>query len=343
MFFKLRSMASDSDQDARYALSKLLQRGTVAEYESEFLMLIKQVTGISESLLKLFYNSGLKPALQCELLRLKPALQIELLRERPTSLEEAFSLARITEARFEDERSTTAIAKTKDLNKELPFQDFKETIHHKPNKVEAVKTKKDDAKPLSFADAFGVNGGNDSETTCLEVPMKEVMDSGIESKVVVGLSGKFQEGYIVDALLRVEQKSLGNWKELDTESEDRKVEMDAKREGEPTILAIFGSDRGKKLFFELRFMESDGSEQDVRYELSKLLQRGTVPKYESLEEPIKEVVENGIKSEVVVGLPGKFQGDMVDTLSRVELKSLGNWKELDNESKDRKVEMDAKM
>ncbi|GKA72683.1 hypothetical protein Tco_0778899 [Tanacetum coccineum] len=49
----LRFMASDgSDQDARYTLSKLLQRGTVAEYESEFLMLIKRVMEISESLLK---------------------------------------------------------------------------------------------------------------------------------------------------------------------------------------------------------------------------------------------------------------------------------------------------
>ncbi|GKA39402.1 hypothetical protein Tco_0731953 [Tanacetum coccineum] len=83
-------MASDdSDQDARYALSKLLQRGTVAEYESEFLMLIKRVTGISESLLKSFYISGLKPALQCALLT-----------SNPTTLGEAFSLARATEARF---------------------------------------------------------------------------------------------------------------------------------------------------------------------------------------------------------------------------------------------------
>ncbi|GJT61637.1 hypothetical protein Tco_1005170 [Tanacetum coccineum] len=84
-------MASDgSDQDARYALSKLLQRGTVTEYESEFLMLIKRVTGISKSLLKSFYISGLKPLLQCALLRLAP-----------TTLEEAFSIARIMEARFE--------------------------------------------------------------------------------------------------------------------------------------------------------------------------------------------------------------------------------------------------
>ncbi|GJV80099.1 hypothetical protein Tco_1515969, partial [Tanacetum coccineum] len=87
-------MASDdSDQDARYALSKLLQRGTVAEYESEFLMLIKRVTGISESLRKSFYISGLKPALQCALLR-----------SNPTTLDEAFSLARAAETRFTNQQ-----------------------------------------------------------------------------------------------------------------------------------------------------------------------------------------------------------------------------------------------
>ncbi|GKD48850.1 hypothetical protein Tco_1277826, partial [Tanacetum coccineum] len=75
-------MASDDgDQDARYAL-KLLQRETVAGYESEFLMLIKRVTGISESLLTSFYISGLKLT-----------LSIELLRAMPTTLGEAFSLA----------------------------------------------------------------------------------------------------------------------------------------------------------------------------------------------------------------------------------------------------------
>ncbi|GJT02799.1 hypothetical protein Tco_0823968 [Tanacetum coccineum] len=92
-FFELRFIESDgSDQDARYALSKLLQTGTVAKYESEFLMLIKQVTGISESLLKLFYIYGLKPAQQCALLR-----------SNPTTLSEAFSSARATEPRFAED------------------------------------------------------------------------------------------------------------------------------------------------------------------------------------------------------------------------------------------------
>nr|GEY48930.1 DDT domain-containing protein [Tanacetum cinerariifolium] len=271
--FELRFMASDDgDQDARYTLSKLLQRGTLAEYDSEFLMLIKKVKEISESLLKSFYISGLKPALQCALLMsnpttlseafllaratkahlgkdalskllqmgtvaeyqnefemlikrvtrisesllksfyisgLKPALQIELLRERPTSLEEAYSLACITKARFEDERPTTTIAKTNDLNTELPGQDLEEMIRHKPNKVEVVKTS--------------------MVATSEELEQQEYQDD--LNEIFVDTFGSNGE-------------KLRNWKELDNESEDRKVEMDAKREGGPTILATFGSDRG---------------------------------------------------------------------------------------------------
>ncbi|GJR78665.1 reverse transcriptase domain-containing protein [Tanacetum coccineum] len=63
------------------------------------------------------------------------------------------------------------------------------------------------------------------------------------SEVVFGLLEEFQDGDMVDALSRVvEQKSLGNWKELDNVSEDRKVERDGEREGEPNNLATFGSD-----------------------------------------------------------------------------------------------------
>ncbi|GKD22892.1 hypothetical protein Tco_1224595 [Tanacetum coccineum] len=92
--------SSASDRDAKDALSKLLQMGTVTEYQNEFEMLISRVTKISESLLKTIYISGLKVA-----------LQIELLRAKPTTLVEAFFLARMTETRFEDERTTTTIAK----------------------------------------------------------------------------------------------------------------------------------------------------------------------------------------------------------------------------------------
>ncbi|GJV35190.1 hypothetical protein Tco_1407667 [Tanacetum coccineum] len=90
-------------------------------------------------------------------------------------------------------------------------------------------------------------------------------------------------------------------------------------------------------------MASGGSDRDAKDALSKLLQRGTVAEYHSPEAPAKEVVDNSIESEVVAGLPEEFQErDMVDALSRVEQKSLGNWKELDNEPKDRKVERDVK-
>ncbi|GJS15678.1 nucleotide-binding alpha-beta plait domain-containing protein [Tanacetum coccineum] len=57
--------STGSERDAKDALSKLLQMGTVVEYQMEFEKLIKRVTGISESLLKSFYISGLKPLLQC--------------------------------------------------------------------------------------------------------------------------------------------------------------------------------------------------------------------------------------------------------------------------------------
>ncbi|GJT98703.1 hypothetical protein Tco_1094221 [Tanacetum coccineum] len=147
------------DRDAEYALLKLLQMGTVAEYQMEFEMLIERVTGISESLLKSFYNSGLKPALQCALLRSNPKtldeafslaratetrltnLELwEFLRSNSSTLGEAFFRARITEAHFEDERTTTTIANPNDLNIAVPDQVLEESTLHTSDKVEAVPT-----------------------------------------------------------------------------------------------------------------------------------------------------------------------------------------------------------
>ncbi|GKC46547.1 hypothetical protein Tco_1064269 [Tanacetum coccineum] len=112
--------SSGSDQNAKYALSKLSQMATVAEYESEFVILANQVTSISANLLKSFYISGLKLDLQCLLLRSNPKtlekafsltraaetrftnLDIcEFLRSNPLTLGEDFFKARITEVRFE--------------------------------------------------------------------------------------------------------------------------------------------------------------------------------------------------------------------------------------------------
>ncbi|GKB07400.1 polypyrimidine tract-binding protein homolog 3 [Tanacetum coccineum] len=116
-----------NDQNAEYALSKLLQMGTVAEYESEFVILANRVTGISANLLKSFYISGLKLE-----------LQRELFRSRPTTLGEAFSFARIAEARFEDERSTIAIAKPNELTAHVHVQDLEQTNRGRgdePNRI----------------------------------------------------------------------------------------------------------------------------------------------------------------------------------------------------------------
>nr|GEV40162.1 retrotransposon Gag protein [Tanacetum cinerariifolium] len=109
----------NSDRDA---LSKLLQMGTVAEYQSEFGILINRVMGISESLLKSFYISGLKLA-----------LQIELLRARPAILEEAFYLARIIEARLKAIAEKEQIIKKKadvilSLRSELASPDIKRSL-----------------------------------------------------------------------------------------------------------------------------------------------------------------------------------------------------------------------
>ncbi|GKA88273.1 retrotransposon-related protein, partial [Tanacetum coccineum] len=86
-------------EDPQGVLSKLLQLGTVAQYQSEFEKLMNRVTDISENLLISFYISGLKPTIQRELLIAKP-----------TTLGDAFSLARITEARLEDQSPTSAPA-----------------------------------------------------------------------------------------------------------------------------------------------------------------------------------------------------------------------------------------
>ncbi|GJT08632.1 hypothetical protein Tco_0403986 [Tanacetum coccineum] len=77
-------------EDPQGVLSKLLQTGTITQYQSEVKKLMNRVIGISKNLLISFYISGLKSTLQRELLVLK------------TSLGDAFSLARVTAARLED-------------------------------------------------------------------------------------------------------------------------------------------------------------------------------------------------------------------------------------------------
>ncbi|GJY08585.1 hypothetical protein Tco_0375639 [Tanacetum coccineum] len=58
----------------------------------------------------------------------------KLLRARPTTLVEAFSLARMTEAYFKDDHTTTTIANPNDLNRAVPDQVLKESTLYTPDK-----------------------------------------------------------------------------------------------------------------------------------------------------------------------------------------------------------------
>ncbi|GKC25401.1 retrotransposon-related protein [Tanacetum coccineum] len=89
-------------EDPQGALSKLLQLGTVEEYQREFEKLMNRVTNIPESLLISFYISGLKLH-----------IQRGLLVSKPNTLGDAFSLARITEASLDDQATSVAVTATK--------------------------------------------------------------------------------------------------------------------------------------------------------------------------------------------------------------------------------------
>nr|GEV77325.1 hypothetical protein [Tanacetum cinerariifolium] len=59
--------------------------------------------------------------------------------ERASDFGEAFFRARITEAYFEDERTTTTIANLNDLNIAVPDQVLKESTLHTSNKIKDAK------------------------------------------------------------------------------------------------------------------------------------------------------------------------------------------------------------
>nr|GMD72711.1 Transposon Ty3-G Gag-Pol polyprotein [Ipomoea batatas] len=76
--------------DYQGQLSKLTQTSTVADYRASFERLLNKVSGISEPVLISMFIAGLKHELQQDLLLAKP-----------TSLEEAFSLAKTYESKYE--------------------------------------------------------------------------------------------------------------------------------------------------------------------------------------------------------------------------------------------------
>ncbi|GJY55608.1 retrotransposon-related protein [Tanacetum coccineum] len=84
-------------EDPQGALSKLLQLGTVEDYQREFEKLMNRVTDILDSLLISFYIYGLKLH-----------LQRELLLSKPTALGDVFLLARTTKACLDDQATPVA-------------------------------------------------------------------------------------------------------------------------------------------------------------------------------------------------------------------------------------------
>ncbi|GJS47703.1 ty3-gypsy retrotransposon protein [Tanacetum coccineum] len=84
---------------------------TVADYQGEFKKLMNRVTDISEALLISFYISGLKLP-----------LQRELLVSKPTTLGDAFALARVTEARLEDQGTVSGANKGASTSGGSPYQ-----------------------------------------------------------------------------------------------------------------------------------------------------------------------------------------------------------------------------
>ncbi|GJX18777.1 hypothetical protein Tco_0221454 [Tanacetum coccineum] len=115
-----------SDQDAEYALFKLFQFDTIEDYQREFEKLMNRVTDILESLLISYFLS-----------RLKLNLQHAFFVSRPTTLGDAFSLAYIIEARFEDEWTVTTIANP---NIAVPDEVLEESTLHTSDMVEVVPT-----------------------------------------------------------------------------------------------------------------------------------------------------------------------------------------------------------
>ncbi|GJZ16262.1 hypothetical protein Tco_0551939 [Tanacetum coccineum] len=114
-------------EDPNGVLSKLLQLGTVKDYQRDFEKQMNRATDIPGSLLISFYISGLKLH-----------LQRGLLASKPLTLGYVFLLARTMEARFEDNRPTTTIVKPNNL---IQVQHLEETTFHKSNKVEETEAR----------------------------------------------------------------------------------------------------------------------------------------------------------------------------------------------------------
>ncbi|GJZ88182.1 hypothetical protein Tco_0659964 [Tanacetum coccineum] len=167
----------------------------------------------------------------------------ELLRSKPPTLGEAFSLARITKARFEE---TT----------------FYEGLFSNPCEGLGVEGTHSMAGTKRIMCTDNEVGGDDSKTSDPDKPTKEVVDSkngstltslvGYESPRSLQLWKKMGIDDVIGPsdsgdtynFVQPNAEKFRKLKELDKESKDKNVERDAEKEGEPNILATFGSDRG---------------------------------------------------------------------------------------------------
>ncbi|KAH9703219.1 hypothetical protein KPL70_011043 [Citrus sinensis] len=113
-------------EDHQGNLSKLTQKSSVAEFQTEFEDLMNKVTGISEPLLISFFITGLRVD-----------IRRELLLSRPSSLMEAFALARIFEARG-DESKVTSRPWSKWTHKTTTPSFHPTTTNHSPASAPAI-------------------------------------------------------------------------------------------------------------------------------------------------------------------------------------------------------------
>ncbi|GJT85847.1 hypothetical protein Tco_1067564 [Tanacetum coccineum] len=160
--------------------------GTVEEYQREFEKLMNWVTDIPETFLIYFYVSGLKLH-----------IQRELLVSRPASLGDAFALARIAEARLEDQTAPTTASKVAAVY-ELLMEQNEVTRQLKQNLLAAILRMEEKANRTSsemvteFPDEF--KEGQPMEQPVGVYDSRMVLQNGnYERQVLVQWAGRSPE------------------------------------------------------------------------------------------------------------------------------------------------------
>nr|GFA72338.1 polypyrimidine tract-binding protein homolog 3 [Tanacetum cinerariifolium] len=218
-------MASDgSDQNAEYALSKLLQMGTVTEYETRIvearfedelstIAIVKPNEFTAnvhvQDLEQTTRGRGDEPNLIFHKSSHVQALIQSQSHQNAIVARNSLQGCNIYEGCCQLDIQFLNLEELQDNQEEQICYYYWENCFSILNTEEAGNTK----SPLSV-DTFGNNGVDESETSGPETPAKEVVDNGngsahflvgygTGSEVVTGLPEEFQEGDMVDALSRV--------------------------------------------------------------------------------------------------------------------------------------------